>query len=86
MEITWFIVDLKPEKTNDINDKKNRRNNGIVDAKLGERPRQNPKEAELGAVDDITGDVECHDEAAQRHPYDKETPEIDLFDIFGVQK
>lgn len=84
MEIARFIVDLKTEETYDINGKKDCGNNGVVDAKLGERPRQYPKEAEFWPVDNITGNVECHDEAAQRNSYDKETPEVDLFDIFRI--
>lgn len=86
MEITGLIVELKPKKTDNINNKEDRWDNGIVDAELGKRTWQNPKEAELRPVYNVAGDVECHDEATQWHPYDEETPKIDFSDVFGVQK
>jgi hypothetical protein len=81
-----FIVQLRPDKANQIDDNKGQRNQAIVDAEFGEGIFFVAQKAEAVAIENVTGDVKGHDEAANCYAHDEQTRKADLVVVFGVYK
>jgi hypothetical protein len=69
-----------------VNDKECERDDGIVDAVFEKRVVQCCDEREAKPVHYVTGDMKGNDETAAGKPDDEIREEINVVEVFGVQK
>jgi hypothetical protein len=81
-----FVVNLKAVDAADVHDEKDNRDDAVVQAELREWPRERSQKSESMAIVDIACDVKSHCKAGCAQPHDKETCEVYLVEVLGVEK